>query len=95
MYFPIFLLHPADQRENIQLFFNSSLDFSSSRSTSPVKVRDWGAQMVLVAQACNPNHSGGRDQEDCGLKQAGSNSSRDPILKNPITKKGLVDWLKL
>jgi hypothetical protein len=36
---------------------------------------------VLVAQACNPSYSGGRDQEDHGLKQ-------DSILKKPFTKKG-------
>jgi hypothetical protein len=29
------------------------------------------------------------------LKPAQANSSRDPILKNPITKKGLVEWLKV
>jgi hypothetical protein len=45
---------------------------------------------MLVAHACNPNYSGGRDQEDLGSKPAQANSSRDPILKNPITNKGLV-----
>jgi hypothetical protein len=33
---------------------------------------------------------GGRDQEDRGLKPAQANSSQDPILKIPNTKKGLV-----
>jgi hypothetical protein len=32
-----------------------------------------------VAHACNPSYSGGRDQEDRGLKPALANSSRDPI----------------
>jgi hypothetical protein len=41
-----------------------------------------------MAHACNPNYSGGRDQEDCGSKPALANSSRDPILEKPITKKG-------
>jgi hypothetical protein len=36
-----------------------------------------------VAHACNPSYSGGRDQEDGGLKPAWANSSRDPISKNP------------
>jgi hypothetical protein len=39
--------------------------------------------------------SGGRDQEDRDLKQAQANSSQGPIVKTPITKKGLVDWLKV
>jgi hypothetical protein len=42
-----------------------------------------------VAHACNPSYSGGRDQEDCSLKPARTNSSGDPILKISITKK---DW---
>jgi hypothetical protein len=36
---------------------------------------------------CNPGYSGGRGQEDCGLRPAGANSSWDPILKKTITKK--------
>jgi hypothetical protein len=41
---------------------------------------------VLMAHACNPSYSGGRDYEDCCSKPACTNSSRDPISKNPITK---------
>jgi hypothetical protein len=48
-----------------------------------------------VAHASNPCYSGGRDQEDCSSKPAQANSSKDPILKKPITKKGLVEWLKV
>jgi hypothetical protein len=44
-------------------------------------------KLLLVAHACNPSYSGGRDQEDCSLKPAWANSSRDPISKIPITKK--------
>jgi hypothetical protein len=43
---------------------------------------------VWVAHACNPSYSGGRDQGDHRLKPALVNSSRDPISKKPITKKG-------
>jgi hypothetical protein len=44
---------------------------------------------VQVAHARHPSYSGGRDQEDCGLKPARENSSRDPILKKtPSQKKG-------
>jgi hypothetical protein len=50
---------------------------------------------VPVAHACNPNYSGGRDQEDPGSKPALRNSSQDPISKKPFTKIGLVEWLKV
>jgi hypothetical protein len=45
-----------------------------------------------VAHACNPNYSGGSDQEDNGLKPAQANSSGDPMLKKKKNhhKKGLV-----
>jgi hypothetical protein len=42
-----------------------------------------------VAHACNPNNSGGSDQEDHGSKPAWANSSQDPISKKKnIAKKG-------
>jgi hypothetical protein len=41
-----------------------------------------------VAHTYNPSYSGGRDQEDHGLKPAQANISRDPVLKIPIIKKG-------
>jgi hypothetical protein len=48
-----------------------------------------------VAHACNLSYSGGRDQEDCGSKPAQENSSKDPVSKKSITKKGLVEYLKV
>jgi hypothetical protein len=48
-----------------------------------------------VAHAYNPSYSGGRDQEDRGLKSTPANSSQDPISEKPITKTGLVEWLKV
>jgi hypothetical protein len=50
-----------------------------------------------VAQACNPNYSEGRDLEDFGLTSAGGEKFglREPMLKKPITRKGLVEWLKV
>jgi hypothetical protein len=36
---------------------------------------------ALVAYTCNPSYSGGRAQEDCGLKSALANSLWDPISK--------------
>jgi hypothetical protein len=50
---------------------------------------------VPVAHSCNPSYSGGRDQEDCGLKPAWANSSQDPISKNTQHNKGLVEWFKV
>jgi hypothetical protein len=43
-----------------------------------------------VAHACNPRNSGGRDQEDYGLKPDGANSLQDRISKKPtiFIKKG-------
>jgi hypothetical protein len=34
-------------------------------------------------------------QEDCSLKLVRANSSPDPVSEKPITKKGLVEWLKV
>jgi hypothetical protein len=43
-----------------------------------------------VTHACNPSYSGGRDQEDRGLKPAQANSSRDETLsQKTLHKKGL------
>jgi hypothetical protein len=39
-----------------------------------------------VAHACNPSYSGGRDQEDHGLKPTRANSSARPYLKKLFTK---------
>jgi hypothetical protein len=46
------------------------------------------ASQAPMAHACNPSYSGGRDQEDHGSKPVWANSSQDPILKKPITRKG-------
>jgi hypothetical protein len=41
-----------------------------------------------VIHTCNPSYSGGRDQEDRGLRPSQANSSKDPILKqNPSQKR--------
>jgi hypothetical protein len=52
----------------------------------------WSSQ-ALVAHACNPGYSGGRDQEDHGLKPAWANSSQDSLSRKPIThtQKELVE----
>jgi hypothetical protein len=49
-----------------------------------------------VAHTCNPSYSGGRDQEDRGLKPVWVNSSTRPYLKKTLHKKiGLVEWVKV
>jgi hypothetical protein len=56
---------------------------------------------VPMVPACTPSYSGSRNQENCGLKPAKANSSRDPISKNKKktkqnkSQKGLVKWLKV
>jgi hypothetical protein len=44
-----------------------------------------------MAHAHNPSYSGGRDQEDCGLKLAQENSSARPYLEKLFTKIGLME----
>jgi hypothetical protein len=65
---------------------------TKKKKLQPRTVRN---RLVPVAHSCNPRYSGGRDQEDQGSKPAWGNSSNDPISKKPITKKGLVEWLKV
>jgi hypothetical protein len=48
-----------------------------------------------VAHTGNPTYSGGRDQEDHGLKPAQANSCARPYLEKTYHKKGLVEWLKV
>jgi hypothetical protein len=49
------------------------------------KMHSW----VLVAHTCNPSYSGGRDQEDQGLRPTRANNSQDPICKITRAK---MDW---
>jgi hypothetical protein len=48
-----------------------------------------------VAHTCNPSYSGGRDQEDHGLKPAPEKELVSPYLENIQHKKGLAEWLKM
>jgi hypothetical protein len=49
---------------------------------------------ALVAHACNPSFSGGRDQEDHSSKPSPGKQFRRPYLKNTHHTKGLAEWLK-
>jgi hypothetical protein len=42
---------------------------------------------AVVTHACNPSYSGGRDQENQGLKPARASSSGDPISKKYPSQK--------
>jgi hypothetical protein len=44
-------------------------------------------RLEVVAHACNPSYSGGRDQEDHSSKSAQASSSQDPISKKIHKKK--------
>jgi hypothetical protein len=51
--------------------------------------RSW----VLVAHTCDPSYSGGRDQEDCGLKPTRAKEFTRPYLEKIHRRKGLAEWL--
>jgi hypothetical protein len=64
----------------------------TKREASPLKEQvGW----VLVAHACNPSYSGGRDQEDQGSKPDGQIVLETLSRKKNHHKKGLVEWLKV
>jgi hypothetical protein len=47
---------------------------------------------VPVAHACNPSYSGGRHQEDQGLKPAWANNFQGSILKKQTGVGDLAQW---
>jgi hypothetical protein len=61
---------------------------SSNPSPTKKKKKKKTKRQVPVAHACNSSYSRGKDQEDQVSKPAWANSSRDPIWKIPVTKKG-------
>jgi hypothetical protein len=46
---------------------------------------------VLVAHACNLSYSGGRDEEDRGLKPAWVNSFRETLISKILNIKELAE----
>jgi hypothetical protein len=65
-----------------------------SRITKPkfthvdvVDIKMFTCRWAPMAHIYNPSYSGGRDQEDQGLKSAQANSSQDPISKIHNTKR--------
>jgi hypothetical protein len=53
----------------------------------------WSLSQAPMAHVCNPIYSGGRDQEDLGLKPAWANTSR-PYLKKTHYKNRQMEWLE-
>jgi hypothetical protein len=48
-----------------------------------------------VAHAFNPNFSGGRDQEDHGLKTSLGKHFMRPYLEKNLSQKRVMKWLKV
>jgi hypothetical protein len=68
----------GDRRERVR---------ESTRGFELIKVQyihSWGT----MAHTYNPSYSGGKDQEDCSLKPAQANGSRNSILRNTPPNKG-------
>jgi hypothetical protein len=49
---------------------------------------------ALVAHACNPSYSGGRDQKDHASKSAMGKQFERPYPRNSQYEEGLEEWLK-
>jgi hypothetical protein len=50
------------------------------KEASALNIKNSNFKLVAVAQACNPSYSGGRDQEDHGLRSTWAKSLQNPIL---------------
>jgi hypothetical protein len=81
--------------ETLSLISGTSGRKKKSKAKQNLRQEDqeFKASRAPVAHAYNLSYSGGRDQEDHGLRPAQENSLRDPISKIPNTK-GLAKWLK-
>jgi hypothetical protein len=60
----------------------------------PIYIKKKKVAGKLVAHACNPSYSGGRDQEAHSSRPARANSFLDPSQKKKNHKKGVREWLK-
>jgi hypothetical protein len=73
----------------IHLIFTSSVTEGplSLIAYNKIKAQTGEPQLGAVPHTCNPSYSGGRDQEDQGLKPAWASTLQDLILKNPSPKR--------
>jgi hypothetical protein len=80
------------------MFYNELFFYCCARWGYIVAFTKFLISQAPVAQACNPNYSGGRDQKNCGLNPAWTNTSARPYLEKTLHKKelvvGLTKWLK-
>jgi hypothetical protein len=53
--------------------------FEHTRQHIRLTYSRWSAYRAPMAHACNPNYSGGRDEDDHGSKAAQENSLWDPF----------------
>jgi hypothetical protein len=85
------LLIPKEEKRNQQLDCPNLITWPYKNTPCQVEIPMLFRKFsqAPVAHACNPHYSGGRDQEDHGLKLAQASSLRDPISKKLITRK---DW---
>jgi hypothetical protein len=60
------------------------------KTTGHYAGRKYGGSQDAGGSCNNPSYSGGRDQEDHGLKPAWANSSRDPVSKKYKKRAGGV-----
>jgi hypothetical protein len=63
---------------------SKQVDFSKVKDRMVIKKGQ--ENPAPVAHICNPSYSGGRDKKNRSSKPAQTNSSLDPISKNPVTK---------
>jgi hypothetical protein len=88
-----FRLSPQPAATQVQQLLKLDKKYQPETLGKPVMART----RTFFSRYCNswapvaPSYSRGRDHEDRGSKPAWANSSRDPILKKPFTKKGLVE----
>jgi hypothetical protein len=90
-FIPVVKLHTI----NIKSFHLSIKNKIGFRTGDLIESLPSKCETELLSGCCayNPSYSGGRDQEDHSSTPAQANSSQDPVSKELITEKGLVEWL--
>jgi hypothetical protein len=84
---------PSNTECSAKLSFKTRLRKRSSNSGDLIKIIVKNEEGLPGAY--NPSYSGGRDQDNRGSEPAQGSTLQDPISKIHITKKRLVEWLKV
>jgi hypothetical protein len=90
VWYKSFLKYLVESRPG-SFYFERLLIIISSFSLMDIDLLRLSISQTLVAHACNPSYSGGRDQEDLSSKPAQANSSARPYLEKNLHRKGLVE----